>query len=111
MPRTILFHLDENCDPRIARGLRRHGVDVTTTREAGLRTASDDAQHAFAMTQARVIITQDADFLRLHATGADHAGIVYYPSQGRSIGQMVRSLVQIWELLEPDEMRRRVEYV
>ena len=29
MPRAIRFHLDENCDPRIAAGLRLHGVDVT----------------------------------------------------------------------------------
>lgn len=110
MPRAIAFHLDENCDPRIARGLRRHGVDVTTTRDAGLLTASDDVQHAFATAQGRVIITQDADFLRLHATGVDHPGIVYYSSQARTIGQVVRAVVQVWEMLEPEEMRRRVEF-
>ncbi len=31
MHRTIKFHLNEHCDPAIADGLRRHGVDVTTT--------------------------------------------------------------------------------
>lgn len=36
MPRTIRFHLDEHCDPAIAAGLRRHGIDVTTTQEVGI---------------------------------------------------------------------------
>ena len=31
MPRTIGFHLNEHCDPDIAAGVRRHGIDVTTT--------------------------------------------------------------------------------
>jgi Domain of unknown function (DUF5615) len=46
MARTIRFHLDENCDPRVAAGLRLLGVDVTTTQEAGLLRAPDDAQLA-----------------------------------------------------------------
>jgi hypothetical protein len=41
MARTIRFHLDENCHPAIAGGLRRRGVDVTTTPEVGLLHASD----------------------------------------------------------------------
>lgn len=40
MPRTIRFHLDENCSHAIAAGLRRRGIDVTTTPEAGLLNAS-----------------------------------------------------------------------
>ena len=39
MARTIRFHLDEHCDPAIAAGLRLHGVDVTTTADAGLISA------------------------------------------------------------------------
>jgi hypothetical protein len=40
----IRFHLDEHIDPDIAAALRRHGVDATTTTDAGLRAANDDAQ-------------------------------------------------------------------
>ena len=32
MPRTIRFHLDEHCATAIAEGLRRRGIDVTTSR-------------------------------------------------------------------------------
>ncbi len=71
MARTIRFHLDENCDPRIAAGLTLHGVDVTTTPEAALLHGSDDSQLAFALTHGRVVVIQDTDFLRIAATGRE----------------------------------------
>jgi hypothetical protein len=37
----IRFHLDENINPVIAVGLRRYGIDVTTTVEMKLRGESD----------------------------------------------------------------------
>ena len=36
MPATIRFHLDENVPLAVAEGLRRRGVGVTTTSQAGL---------------------------------------------------------------------------
>jgi predicted nuclease of predicted toxin-antitoxin system len=111
MARTIRFHLDENCDPRIAAGLALHGVAVTTTPEAGLLHASDDAQLAYAVAQGRVIVTQDTDFLRMAAAGRETPGIAFYSDQGRSIGQVIRDLLLIWELYEPEEMRNRVEFL
>src|SRR6202035_1815875 len=90
MARTIRFHLDENCDPRIAAGLRLHGADVTTTPEAGLLHASDEEQLAYAVAQGRVVVSQDTDFLRLAAAGNESPGIAFYPDQGRSIGQVIR---------------------
>lgn len=73
----IRFHLDEHIDSAIADGLRRRGIDVTTTVEAKLRTDEDDAHLAFARTEARVIVTHDADYLRMHQRGIAHAGIAY----------------------------------
>jgi predicted nuclease of predicted toxin-antitoxin system len=111
MPRTIRFHLDENCDPRIAAGLRLHEVDITTTAEAGLLHASDDEQLAYALSQGRVIVTQDTDFLRIVAAGRDTPGIGFYSAENRSIGQVIRDLLLVWEVYEPDEMRDRIEYL
>ena len=64
MSRTIRFHLDEHCDPAIAAGLRLHGVDVTSTAEAGLLHARDEDHLAYGVATGRVIFTQDQDFLR-----------------------------------------------
>jgi uncharacterized protein with PIN domain len=111
MARTIRFHLDENCDPRIAAGLRLHGVDVTTTPEAGLLHASDEAHIAYAVAQGRVIVTQDTDFLRIVAAGEETPGIAFYPDRGHSIGQIIRDLLLIWEVYEPEEMRNHVEFL
>jgi predicted nuclease of predicted toxin-antitoxin system len=111
MPRVIRFHLDENSDPRIAAGLRLHGVGVTSTPDAGLLGATDQEQLAYAVAQGRVIITQDVDFLRIAATGQEHPGIVFYNAQVRSVGQVVRYALLIWEQCEPEEIRNRVEYV
>lgn len=111
MPRTIRFHLDENCDPCIAAGLRLHGIDVTTRPEAGLLQAPDQDQLAFAVSQNRVIITRDTDFLRIAASGKEHPGIGFYNSQNRSIGQVIRGMQLIWEVYEPEDMRNRVEYL
>jgi predicted nuclease of predicted toxin-antitoxin system len=77
MPRTIRFHLDENCHRAIAEALSRRGIDVTTTPDAGLLSATDDEQLAYCQSQQRVLFTQDHDFLRLHASGIGHPGIVY----------------------------------
>jgi uncharacterized protein DUF5615 len=47
MSRTIRLHLDENCPRALAVGLRRRGIDVTTTPEAGLLEATDEEQTAY----------------------------------------------------------------
>jgi len=111
MPRTIRFHLDENVDPRVAAGLRLHAIDVTTSAEAGLLSASDLEQLDYIVREGRVIITQDTDFLRLAASGHAHPGVIFYPAGTRSIGDVIRGVRLIWELLEPAEMQNRIEYL
>jgi hypothetical protein len=111
MPRTIRFHLDESCHRAVAEGLQRRGIDVTTTPDVGLRSATDEQQLAYALAAGRVPFTQDRDFLRLHAAGAAHAELAYCPKDARAIGEMIQGLVLIWELLEPEEMRNHLEYL
>jgi predicted nuclease of predicted toxin-antitoxin system len=111
MPRTIRYHLDENCDPRIASGLRAHGIDVTTTMDAGLLHAQDEEQLSHAHLENRVIFTQDADFLRFHSAGVPHPGIAYCRPKTRSLGEIIRMLVLLWEVYDPGEMRGRIEFL
>jgi predicted nuclease of predicted toxin-antitoxin system len=111
MPRTIRFHLDENGSKAIAGGLRRRGIDVTTTPEVGLMGATDERQTAYGLAEGRVLFTQDQDFLRIDAAGIPHAGIAYCTKDTKSIGELIQSLILIWEVLEPEEMAGRVEYL
>lgn len=107
----IRFHLDEHIPHSVAAALRRRGLDVTTTVEAGLRQAGDLAHLDFARHENRVIVTHDADFLRYHAQGVEHAGIAYCSKGTRTIGQMIETLRLMAEIMTVDEMRNAVEYL
>ena len=107
----IKFHLDESVSNAIADGLRLRQVDVTTSPEEGLIGASDEEQIAFALSGRRVIFTFDDDFLQLHQARITHAGIVYTRQGSRSIGEIIRNLILIWECLDPDYMMGRVEFI
>jgi uncharacterized protein with PIN domain len=106
----IRLYTDEQVPKAVARGLRERGVDVLTTSEAGMLGATDEEQLSFALGQGRVIFTQDEDFLRLHASERRHGGIVYAPQQ-TPVGEIIRGLMLVFEVLEPDEMRRHVEFL
>ncbi len=55
MSGPVRFHLDEHIDLAIARALRREGVDVTTTVDAGLRTTTDFFQIRYAVDTGRAL--------------------------------------------------------
>ncbi len=111
MPFTIRFHLDEHGSNALAKGLRKLGIDVTTTHSVGLSGATDTEQLAYCLSQTRVIVTQDDDYLKLHAAGIPHAGISYCHQGSRGVGRMIRSLQLIWEVYEPHEMMNYIEYL
>lgn len=111
MARTIRFHLDENCSHAIAAGLRRRGIDVTTTPEVDLLAATDEQQIAFCLDEQPVIFSYDEDLLRLAASGIEHAGIAYCQQRKRSIGDIVRGLVLIWERLDHEDVASQVKYL
>jgi len=108
---VLRFHLDENVNPGIAKGLRQRGIDVTTTNETGLTSAPDDRQLAFALSQTRVLVTHDSDFLALHSQGVRHSGIVYCAPGRRSVGEMLRGLILMAEVFEAEELSNHVEYL
>jgi predicted nuclease of predicted toxin-antitoxin system len=73
--------------------------------------ASDLAQLQFAAASSRVLVTHDADFLRLHTEGVPHAGIAYCHQQSKPVGDLLRRLISMHNLLEPEEMAGRVEFL
>jgi hypothetical protein len=107
----IRFHLDEHIPTAIAVGLRRRGIDVTTTADAALSGADDEDHVSFGLSQDRVIVTHDDDFLVLHSRGVRHAGIAYCHQGSRSIGELLRSLLLIHECLTPEQMEGRLEFL
>ena len=74
-----------------------------TVPEAGALGASDGEQLRRARDEGRVIFTQDDDFLRLAAADTSHPGVVY-ATQERPIGEIVRGLMLIHEVLDAQEL-------
>jgi uncharacterized protein with PIN domain len=110
MEEPVKFYTDEQVARAVVRGLRERGADVLTVPEAGLLGASDEEHLERARAEGRVLFTQDHDFLRLHASGAEHAGIAYAP-QGTSIGDIIRGLMLIHQVLEVEDMKGHVEFL
>lgn len=101
---------DEHVAPAVVNGLRRRGVDVLTAREAGILGAPDEEHLTLAVSQERVVFSQDDDFLRMHARGLHHRGIIYARQQTPT-GQLIRAIILICQLLDDDDMRDHVEFV
>jgi predicted nuclease of predicted toxin-antitoxin system len=107
----IRFQLDEHVPAAVARALRRRGIDVQSTAEAGLLGASDTEHLRASHAEGRVFVTHDSDLLRLHEQGTPHAGIAFCEQGSRSVGQIVRGLILIYEALDADEMASQVEFL
>jgi hypothetical protein len=108
---VLRFHLDENVDQALAEALSRRGIDVTIPAAVNLKGATDEEHLAFALREGRVIITHDADFLRLASQNSQHAGIAYYHFGVRTLGEMLRGLLLLSEFCNLDDMRGRIEYL
>lgn len=110
MSQPIRFHTDEHIGWAVIEGLRRRRIDVSTTFETGLSSATDTIQLKYARETGRVLVTQDTDFLRLHAEGANHSGITFF-RQGETPGDMLRMLVLVFDVLTAQEIAGRVEFL
>lgn len=110
MATRLKLYMDEQVPAAVTAGLRVRGVDVLTVQEAAMVGATDQDQLAFAARRGRVLFTHDADFLRLHAAGIGHAGIAY-ASQQMPVGQIVRGLMLLYQVLAPADMRNHVEFL
>src|SRR3954467_5201422 len=102
--------MDEHVPMPATRALRRRGIDVTRAQDVGLHPADDEVHLAFATREGRVVMTQDADFLRLHANGVHHSGIVYAPQQ-TPVRYLIRTLTLLVDVVTPVEMIDHVEFL
>jgi len=110
MGQPVKFYTDEHVARAVIRGLRQRGVDVLTVPEANRLGASDEHQLEQARGEGRVLFTQDGDFLRLHAADVQHAGIAYAPPDA-SVGDVIRGLMLIHQVLDAEEMFGHVEFL
>jgi predicted nuclease of predicted toxin-antitoxin system len=111
MPDQIRYHRDESVPVVVADALRRRGINVSTSREIGLLSATDEEQLRFATGDRRVLITRDRDFLRMQATGIAHAGIVYWTPSQKDLSELINTLTLLAQVYTSAEMISLVEYL
>lgn len=106
----LRYYLDEHL-PYLARPLRRRGVDVLTTQEAGRanQRIDDPDQLAYATSLGRVIITQDEDYVALSHQQLPHAGIIWLQKKD-AIGRYIEFLETAAKVMEPEEVANRLIY-
>jgi hypothetical protein len=107
----IRFHLDEHMPTALAKALRRHGFDVTTTLEAALLGRGDDDQLAFAIANGRVLVTNDDDFTRPLGISGTHSGICYCHPDKYSTGGLIAAVILVAECTSAEDMQNRVEFL
>lgn len=107
----ISIYLDEHIPATIARGLKRRGIDVLTTQDAGLSGSSDLEQLAFCKKFERVIVTFDSDYLILVEQGVEHNGVFYCAANKYSTGELITALRIACEVLPKEEMFNHIEFL
>ncbi len=84
---------------------------MITVQQLDLRGALDRLILQTARQQGRVIYTNDTGFLRLHATGAEHSGIIYHHMRVYPIGEAIRRVAIACDAMSPEDMVGRVEFL
>jgi predicted nuclease of predicted toxin-antitoxin system len=111
VPDRIRFLLDEHIQKAVVQGLKQRGADAISVQDAGRAGFSDVDQLQYAISEKRVIVTFDSDFLKLVAAGNEHTGIIWCPASKYSIGQLVHRLMLAHAVLSLEAMRNHVEYL
>jgi len=107
----IRYYMDQHFPIQVIQGLRQLGIDVLTAQEAGRCGLPDPDQLAFATAEERVMVTFDTDYLALHRSGVQHAGIAWTPQQKYGFGMLVQLIELLHGVADRDQMCNRVEYL
>jgi len=111
----VALYMDHHIPSAITAGLRKRGVDVLTAEEDGAARLGDELLLERATLLGRVLFSQDADLLVITQewlqSARDFAGLVYAHQLSISIGQAVHDLELIAKVLEPPDIRNRIEYL
>lgn len=111
----LRLYMDVHVPEAIARALRQRGVDVLTAQEDGTRRLLDDQLLDRVTELGRVLFTEDEDLLAeatsRQRSGKPFAGVVFIRQRAVRIGRCVEDLELITEVLTPEEIANRVQYL
>lgn len=110
----IRLYFDEDVNVLVSDLLRARGFDAITTRDAGQLQATDAEQLAYAVSQARTLVTHNrTDFEQLVQNyfdlGQMHYGVIF--AVRRSSQEIAQRLLAILNLVTSEEMQNQVRYI
>jgi len=106
------IYADENIERSIIEGLRRRKVEVVSPRELGYLSKSDEFHLKKAFELRGVILTHDIDFVKMASEiNASHYGIIFSHPKNVSIGQCIRGVELIVNILTGEEMKNHIEFL
>ena len=108
-------YADEHVSRAIIRSLWARGMDVESVIERGNQGAADEVLLDEALADERAMLTCDTDFLRLSgersAAGTEFAPVFFWPQQQRTVGQVVRTVIQLATTHTYEQACSRVFYL
>jgi hypothetical protein len=112
------IYTDEDITGKLASALRERGFDAESTAEAGMLSASDDAQLSYASDRGMALLTSNAaHFTQLARqymeAGRSHSGIIISPEQfgRRRFSELLSAVLHLLNTFTADEMRDCVVYL
>lgn len=111
MDSDIRLYFDENVEVVVADQMRALGVECVTVRDLNLLGDTDINHLQRATNMGYVLCTYDMDYLRLHAQGVPHSGIIYARERVTSIGDWVNALKLICAVLIAADLQNNIEYL
>jgi predicted nuclease of predicted toxin-antitoxin system len=106
------IYADENIETSIIDGLRRRRITVHSAVELGYRGKSDKFHLSKAQELDAIVLTHDVDFLIMASSeGVNHRGIIFSHSKNVSIGDCIRGVELIANVLSDRDMRNHIEFL
>jgi hypothetical protein len=96
---VLKAYADEHVRSAIVQALRQRGMDVATVQQRQGESTDDAEVLAEALRGSRILLTNDADFLKLAAQcaakGVLFAPIFFWPQQSHPrVGDLVRRIIR-----------------
>lgn len=111
----LRLYIDVHVKAAITAGVRRRGINVVTAQEDSSQRLEDAALLARATVLGRVLFSQDDDLLAIAKAHQSEerrfVGLIYGHQLAATIGKYVLDLDLVCQVLEPEDMVNRIEYL
>jgi predicted nuclease of predicted toxin-antitoxin system len=120
----LLFLLDENISPEVARQVADKRPDIAITsvylwHEGEFKGKSDEKILAVAYQESMTLVTYDQKtivpvLVQWGQAEREHAGVVFLDERSipnNNFGAQVRSLIALWDASHTDDWTNRVEFL